>query len=150
MGFNAGMVGYDSIAAMIADFVRGEDAQLMAIARFCKKWGLADELRAQDWTAFAHAYNGPNFSANNYDGKLKASYQRLKTGKVFDLGVRTAQVHLRYLGFYSGRIDGIKGPATSRAIEHAQKKHGLLLTANLDDRTQATLQEQYAALIGQV
>jgi N-acetylmuramidase len=61
MGFNAGMVGYDSAAAMITDFLRGEDAQLMAIARLCKKRGLADELRAQDWTAFAHAYNVRTF-----------------------------------------------------------------------------------------
>src|SRR5512132_4482844 len=73
MGFNAGIVGYDSAAAMIADFLRGEDAQLLAIARLCKKRGLADELRAQDWTAFAHAYN--KLSANNYDGKLMAAYR---------------------------------------------------------------------------
>jgi hypothetical protein len=147
MGFNAGIAGYETPAAMIADFVHGEDAQLMAIARFCKKRGLAHELRARDWTAFAHAYNGPNFSANNYDGKLKASYHCLKTGKGFDLRVRTAQVHMLYLGFYSGRIDGINGPATSRALKQMQSKHGLPVTATLDDRTRATLHEQYAALI---
>jgi peptidoglycan hydrolase-like protein with peptidoglycan-binding domain len=61
--------------------------------------------------------------------------------------VRTAQVHLRYLGFYSGRIDGINGPATARALEKMQSKHGLPVTANLDDRTRATLHEGYTALI---
>ena len=147
MGFNAGIVGYDSAAAMIADFLRGEDAQLLAIARLCKKRGLADELRAQDWTAFAHAYNGPKFSANNYDGKLTAAYRRLKNGKGFDLGVRTAQVHLRYLGFYSGSIDGIDGPATARALAKMQGRYGLPVTATLDDGARAALHEHYTALI---
>ncbi len=150
MGFNAGMVGYESAGAMIAEFLRGEDVQLMAIARFCNKRGLADELRAHDWTAFAHAYNGPNFSANNYDGKLRVSYQRLKNGKAFDLDVRTAQVYLRYLCFYSGRIDGIAGPATARALEKMQSQHGLPATATLDDRTRAALHEHYTALVAGV
>ena len=150
MGFNAGMVGYESAGAMVAEFLRGEDVQLMAIARFCNKRGLADELRAHDWTAFAHAYNGPNFSANNYDGKLRVSYQRLKNGKAFDLDVRTAQVYLRYLCFYSGRIDGIAGPATARALEKMQSQHGLPATATLDDRTRAALHEHYTALVAGV
>ena len=148
MGLNAGIAGYESPAAMIADFVHSEDAQLMAIARFCKKRGLARKIRARDWSAFAHAYNGPNFSANNYDGKLKASYHCLKTGKGMDLSVRTAQVHMLYLGFYSGRIDGINGPATARALRKMQSRHGLPLTATLDERTRARLHEQDAALIG--
>jgi N-acetylmuramidase/Putative peptidoglycan binding domain len=148
MGFNAGLVGYQSTAAMIEAFAACEHAQLIAIARFCKKRGLADELRALDWIAFAHAYNGPNFSANDYDSKLRACYQRLKNGNGPDLKVRTAQVHMMYLGHYSGRIDGIKGPATGRALESVQRTHGLPVTGTLDDRTQATLEEQYAALIG--
>src|SRR5512132_246767 len=97
MGFNAGIVGYDGVAAMVADFLRGEGAQLVAIARLCEKRGLAVALRARDWSTFAHGYNGPSFSANNYDGRLTAAYRRLTTGKGFDLGVRTAQIHLRYL-----------------------------------------------------
>jgi hypothetical protein len=148
MGFNAGIVGYDGVAPMIADFLRGEGAQLMAIARLCEKRGLAAALRARDWSAFAHGYNGPNFSANNYDGKLTAAYRRLKTGKGFDLGLRTAQIHLRYLGFYCGSIDGIDGPATARAVGKMQVKYGLPVTASLDDGTRAALHEHYTALIG--
>jgi peptidoglycan hydrolase-like protein with peptidoglycan-binding domain len=64
-----------------------------------------------------------------------------------DLSVRTAQVHMLYLGFYSGRIDGINGPATTRALRKMQSKHGLPVTATLDERTRATLHEQYAARI---
>jgi N-acetylmuramidase/Putative peptidoglycan binding domain len=148
MGFNAEMVGYRNAADMVEAFADCEQAQLLAIARFCKKRGLADELRSQDWTGFAYAYNGPNFSANNYDGKLRACYHRLKSGKGLDLKVRTAQMHMMYLGLYSGKIDGLKGPATSRALARLQKRCGLSVDGDLDDRTQAALGERYAALVG--
>ena len=147
MGFNAQLVGYRSAAEMVEAFAAGEEAQLIAVARFCKKRGLNDELRSRDWTAFAHAYNGRNFTANNYDGKLCAAYRRLKKGKGLDLRVRTAQVHLMYLGLYSGRIDGVNGPATSRALASVQNRCGLSVSGTCDERTRATLEEQYAALI---
>jgi N-acetylmuramidase-like protein/putative peptidoglycan binding protein len=147
MGFNAQLVGYPSAAEMVEAFAAGEEAQLIAIARFCKKRGLDDELRSRDWTAFAHAYNGRNFTANNYDGKLCAAYRRLQKGKGLDLRVRTAQVHMMYLGLYSARIDGVNGPATSRALASLQMRCGLPATGCFDDPTRATLDEQYAALI---
>jgi hypothetical protein len=147
MGFNAQMVGYLSAAEMVKAFAAGEEAQLVAIARFCKKRGLDDELRSRDWTAFAHAYNGRNFTANNYDGKLRIAYRRMKKGKGLDLRVRTAQVHMMYLGLYSARIDGVMGPATSRALASVQNRCGLPVTGCFDDPTRTTLEEQYAALI---
>lgn len=147
MGFNATMVGYRTAAEMIEAFAASEQAQLIALARFCKKRGLADELRSHDWTAFAHAYNGPNFSANNYDGKLRAAYQRLKSGKGLDLDVRKAQVQMMYLGHYSGKIDGVGGPATKRAVARAQKTYGLPVTGSCDEPTKAALEEHCAALV---
>jgi hypothetical protein len=148
MGFHAEMVGYRDAAEMVEAFADSEQAQLLAIARFCKKRGLDDELRSQDWTGFAYAYNGPKFSVNNYDGKLRACYQRMKNAKGLDLKVRTAQMHMMYLGLYSGKIDGLKGPATRRALARLQKRCGLPVNGNLDGRTQAALDEQYAALVG--
>jgi hypothetical protein len=147
MGFNAGLVGYDSTLAMIRDFAASEEAQLLAIARFCQKRGLVDELRAQDWTAFAYAYNGPNFSANNYGLRLKASYARLKSGRGPDLRLRTAQVQMMYLGFYRGRIDGVDGPGTNQALTKLQKKYGLPVTGRLDEKTQEKLHDCYTKLI---
>jgi hypothetical protein len=147
MGFNAQLVGYESVREMVEAFADCEHAQLIAIARFCKKRGLDDELRTRDWTAFAHAYNGPSFAANNYDGKLRAAYRRLKKGEGLDLRVRTAQVHMMYLGLYSGRIDGVMGPVTSRALASVQNKCGMSASGTCDERTRANLEEQYAALI---
>jgi peptidoglycan hydrolase-like protein with peptidoglycan-binding domain len=72
----------------------------------------------------------------------------MKNAKGLDLKVRTAQMHMMYLGLYSGKIDGLKGPATRRALARLQNRCGLPVDGNLDGRTQAALDEQYAALVG--
>lgn len=117
MGFNAERAGYktNGVRGMIATFADSEDAQLMAIAKFCKSAGLDDELRRRDWTGFASGYNGPAFHKNNYDTKLARAYEKFSSGRRPDIEVRSEQVRLMFAGLYRGTIDGIDGPQTQRA-----------------------------------
>lgn len=46
-----------------------------------------------------------------------------------------AQLRLRQLGYYHGRVDGSIGPVTQRAIARFQRDHRLRVTAWLDVNT---------------
>lgn len=74
MGFNHGVCGFTSGAAMVNSFATGEGAQLDGFVEFIKARGLADELRDQRWLQFALAYNGPRAAENKYDTKLAAAF----------------------------------------------------------------------------
>ncbi len=79
-------------------------------------------LQAMDWAGYARIYNGPSYSANDYDTKLAAAYARFSMGSCPDLTVRAVQVYLTYLGYNPGPIDGVVGPSTSNAVEAFQLK----------------------------
>lgn len=51
---------------------------------------------------------------------------------------------LAALGFYSGPIDGIHGPATKEAVRKAQETYKLRSTGRVDPETLAKLREEYA------
>jgi hypothetical protein len=53
--------------------------------------------------------------------------------------VRNAQRQLRAQGYYHGRIDGLAGPQTRRAVIAYQRHNGLRDTAALDANTLASL-----------
>ena len=53
-----------------------------------------------------------------------ASYKRLKKGSR-GTEVRKLQTELKKQGYYSGRIDGIYGNATLKAVKTFQRKNGL-------------------------
>jgi peptidoglycan hydrolase-like protein with peptidoglycan-binding domain len=53
--------------------------------------------------------------------------------------VRNAQTKLQAQGYYHGRIDGISGPQTRRAIIAYQRHNGLPQTGTLDADTMANL-----------
>lgn len=55
------------------------------------------------------------------------------------ISVRQAQTILRDKGFYSGKVDGVEGPATRKALAEYQKSQGLPETARLDTNTVARL-----------
>jgi hypothetical protein len=57
--------------------------------------------------------------------------------------VTTAQRMLIVLGYYSGPVDGVNGPATSTAIAEFQKAQGLPITGNV---TPALLQQLRVAI----
>lgn len=100
MGENHSAAGYDSAKEMVADFLLGEDQQIVAMARFVEANRLAGALRAHDWAAFARGYNGAGYRRNQYDVLLARAYERekrrivtnsaIKTGAVVSAGVGTA------------------------------------------------------------
>jgi hypothetical protein len=139
MGFNHDAAGYASAAAMVAAMVAGEDAQLAASARFMVKNQLDRAMRAQDWATFARIYNGPRYAENKYDLKLQVQYERFSSGSLPDLEVRTAQAALLLLGYAPGKIDGVLGERTRKAIRGFQIARGLAATGELSGDTYATL-----------
>jgi hypothetical protein len=62
--------------------------------------------------------------------------------------VERAQQALRRDGLYHGRIDGIEGPMTRRAIAQFQRRNGLRVTARLDRSTLASLTGRGAVGVG--
>lgn len=143
MGDNFGKAGFQSVADMVAAFVRGENAQFLGMAQFISGSPLRAALAGQDWATFARLYNGPDYAANHYDEHLQAAYQRLSEHGCPDIDVRTAQVYLTYLGYDTGGVDGVAGPKTTAAIAAFQQKAGL---APADGAiTPATLQALAAA-----
>ena len=56
-----------------------------------------------------------------------------------DSGVEAAQMRLKNLGYYAGKVDGINGPRTSTAFANFQRDNGLMVTGNYDYYTQAML-----------
>lgn len=76
MGFNWKACAFASLQDFINAMYRDERSQLLAFAEYVKHRRLDDELRAQNWPAFARAYNGPGYAENRYDKKLAAAYKR--------------------------------------------------------------------------
>jgi len=56
-----------------------------------------------------------------------------------DDGVQAAQMRLKQMGYYVGKVDGINGPKTSNALAQFQRNNGLYVTGNYDYYTQSML-----------
>jgi hypothetical protein len=121
MGENFAMAGFDSVESMVGAMADSEDAQLQSISAFIQKRNLAEALQKHDWAAFARSYNGPTYAINQYDTKLAAAYRGCCEGAMPDLGVRTAQLYLTFLGYNPGPIDGVAGARTKSAIMEFQR-----------------------------
>jgi hypothetical protein len=139
MGFNHEAAGFKSAKSMVQAMVRGEDAQLAAMAGFLKANGLAAALVKKDWAGFAKGYNGVNYWQNKYDVKLAEQFQRFAGGTQPNLEMRTAQVALLFLGYSPGKIDGIIGPRTRAAITNFRVAAGLPASEELDGPTYRAL-----------
>lgn len=121
MGSNHILAGYGTVEEMISVFCDSEDEQLAAVARFCVRAKLDDELRRKDWAAFARGYNGVRYAKNAYDQKLALAYDRHNRAQSIDFDVRDLQVRLMFAGLYKGRVDGVDGPKTREAEARAAK-----------------------------
>jgi hypothetical protein len=132
MGFNHEAAGFKTAKSMIQAMIKGEDAQLAAMAGFLKANGLAGPLLNRNWAAFAKGYNGKDYWKNHYDVKLAEQFQRFAGGSVPNLETRTAQVALLFLGYSPGKIDGITGPRTRAAIKTFRIAAGLPAGEDLD------------------
>jgi hypothetical protein len=139
MGFNSKLAGFDDVEEMVRVMQDGEDAQLMAVARFLIAGKLHLVLRARDWPAFARQYNGPDFQKNQYDTRLAAAFAGFSTGLLPDLQARQVQMQLMYRGFDVGSIDGIVGKRTRSAIVAFRAANGLGPSDVIDDELIAKL-----------
>ena len=142
MGFNYSSVGYASAAAMVDDMLASEDKQLLAMGRFLAKVGLSKPLRAHRWADFAAGYNGPAYSDYKYDVQLERQYERISSGSTPDLRIRAAQAALMLLGYPPGKIDGVLGDRTRRALRAFATDNGRPPPATLDDETEQLLKRQ--------
>ncbi len=67
--------------ATVEGFVTAMKSGLLAQAEAFVAFVLADRrllaaLRQRNWATFARIYNGPKYKDNDYDGKMRANYQR--------------------------------------------------------------------------
>lgn len=139
MGNNAALVGFADVETMVRAMVASEDAQLAAMLGYCVKTGIDRALQARDWAKFAHGYNGPSYANNAYDTKLAQAFAQLTAHGTPDLGIRAAQVYLRYHGFDPGPVDGAMGDRTRNALKAFQHGAAIPETGLADDRTLAAL-----------
>lgn len=140
MGYNAHALGYTCVEAMVAAMVEGEDAQVLAMARFITNLPACRRaLIAHDWATFARWYNGPGYQRNRYDVRLAEQYLRYSQGALPDLSVRAAQLCLSYNGHNPGPIDGVRGPSTRSAVVAFQSQRGLPASGELDGQTLESL-----------
>jgi N-acetylmuramidase/Putative peptidoglycan binding domain len=146
MGFNAEIAGYADVEEMVTAMTLSEHEQLLGMAGEITHNGLDRALRAHDWAAFARGYNGPEYARNRYDTRLAAAYQRYSLGPLPDLVVRAAQIHLIYLGYHPGPVDGVLGRFTRSALNEFQEQHGLPVTSDIDEGQLAFLQREVERL----
>lgn len=80
LGYHWKTLGYQSANHFAQKMAEHEREQLHAFVRFMQvtttkdKRTLAEVLAAQDWAAFAYAYNGPKYRENLYDDKLRKAF----------------------------------------------------------------------------
>lgn len=139
MGFNAGLVGFVDVEAMVAAMTVSEDNQLEAMLQFVVANELHTALQQHNWAKFARGYNGENFAQNQYDTKLAAAFSRFSESGVPDLRLSAAQMLLMYRGFNPGPIDGEMGNRTRNALRQFQEHVGIAATGEVDDATLAAL-----------
>ncbi|HEU4901189.1 MAG TPA: N-acetylmuramidase family protein [Flavisolibacter sp.] len=76
MGYHWQSCGCVSLQDFINAMYRDEASHLRCFVHLVKSWGLADELKRKDWTAFARAYNGASYAVHGYHRKLAAAYDK--------------------------------------------------------------------------
>lgn len=138
MGGNFEAAGYKDVEAMVADFVKSENAQLLGVARFLVFQKIAPALAQTNWPRFARLYNGPNYAANRYDTRLANAFTHYSAVGAPDLQVRTAQMMLNYRGSRLS-VDGVMGSATRSALVAFQSAESLPASGEVDDATLAAL-----------
>lgn len=74
MGFNYKTCGCVTLQEFINEMYRSEDDHLERFTAYIKASRLDDELINLDWKGFARGYNGPAYTKNRYDVKLRNAY----------------------------------------------------------------------------
>lgn len=151
MGSHWRKLGFPSARAFMEHAIGSVAGQVDLMMRYCRKFGLLDELRALDWHGFARGYNGPRYRKFGYAKKMARAYRRI-TGKpgrrtslpgVLRMGASGAAVRelqrLLVRAGYALDVDGDFGPATRAAVRAFQKTQGLVVDGLVGPRTQDAL-----------
>lgn len=76
MGFHWRVLGYPSVQAFVNESYT-EEGQINIFIKFVQAdKRLVKALKEKDWAKFASIYNGPNYSVNKYDTRMKAEYEK--------------------------------------------------------------------------
>lgn len=79
LGDNHVEAGFSTVQEFAAAMCRSEADQFAAFVHFIAGNNLLkNALSSKDWVAFAQHYNGPGYTINQYDQKLRAAYQQHK------------------------------------------------------------------------
>lgn len=120
------------------DGIWGRDSQA-ALERFQQSRGLQVVGQLNQATVATLGLNPNDLLASGQipaAGSVTAAQQQAVTGQPLNPDVvRTIQVKLRQLGFYTGQADGVWGPNTQAAIERFQQSRGLQATGQLNPNT---------------
>lgn len=81
MGFNYGACGYSSVDEFVRSMFESEAEHLLSFVEFVKSSQLEPHLKAKNWSAFAAAYNGPDYEENAYHVKLEMAYKKFAGAK---------------------------------------------------------------------
>ncbi|MEO0498557.1 MAG: N-acetylmuramidase domain-containing protein [Pseudomonadota bacterium] len=150
MGANWKMLGYSSVAALVADARSGFDGQLRLMTRFIVQRDLLPHLRAADFAAFARVYNGPAYAKHGYHTRMEAAFRRFSGTYLpshqrdwlglgdFGPQVQELQKELRAAGEMIA-IDGDFGPDTHRAVVRFQARSKLPVDGMAGPATRAAL-----------
>lgn len=145
MGMNFKIAGFGDVEEMVSQMVAAEDNQLNAMANFIIVNKIDKAMRQHDWATFARVYNGKNYAINKYDTRLAAAYNKRRV-LLPDMAIRAAQVYLTYLGYDPGRIDGLGGTNTYRALNNFQTDNNLPVKNEVTDTLLAKLKKKTAEL----
>jgi hypothetical protein len=74
MGFNWSLCGAASLEDFVNKMYISEDEHLSCFTNYIISTHLDDELKAHDWAGFARSYNGPLYTRNKYDTKLREAF----------------------------------------------------------------------------
>lgn len=78
MGFNYRICGWTQVRQFVDSMYYSAGQHVRAFVGYCRSTGAGRALRSRDWTAFALAYNGPNFRDNNYATRAENNYRRFR------------------------------------------------------------------------
>lgn len=149
MGAHWKRLSFASVGDLVMTACSGLDGQVEIMMRYCREFGLLDELARGDALGFARGYNGPKAPkryADDIERLAKEFGGEVNTAEVagmLRMGMKGAKVReLQGLLNRSGaalKTDGDYGPATKDAVLVFQRKNGLTPDGIVGPETTRTL-----------
>ena len=76
MGFNYKATGCKTLQEFINLMYKSEGAHLALFVNFLRSKGLDKVLQNKNYKKFASVYNGPDYAAHDYDGRIEQAFSR--------------------------------------------------------------------------